>query len=69
MRVNPYELERLVAERQADYAREAERAAIETGAHGGKVRPAAAWALRALADWLDGGRADPSRVRTARAAD
>ena len=62
--MNPYELERLAAERQSEYVREAQHGALATRPHG-SPRLAAAWALRTLADWLDGGDAAPNRLGTA----
>jgi hypothetical protein len=65
MDVNPYELERLAAQRQADYVREAR----ELSGRGGRLGVAMAGALRGMADWLDGGRVDSKRLGTARALD
>lgn len=63
--MHPYELERLAAQRQADYVREAR----EAGGRGGRLGVAVARALREMADRLDGGRGDTKRLGTARALD
>jgi hypothetical protein len=65
MGMHPYELERLAAQRQADYVREAR----EAGGREGRLSAAMAGALRAMADRLDGGRGDTRRLGTARALD
>jgi RecB family exonuclease len=65
--VNAHLVERLAAERQADYRREARAAALEAVARGGRLSLAIAGALRGVADRIDGGRA--KRLGAARALD
>jgi len=65
MAMHPYELERLAAQRQADYVREARR----LGGREGRLSVAMAGALGAMADRLDGGRGEAKRLGTARALD
>jgi hypothetical protein len=64
--VNPYELERLAAERMADHLREAE---AHRARDGRRLTVVVAGALRGVADRLDGGHGDARRLGTARALD
>lgn len=64
--MNPYLLERLVAERHADILREV--ATAKGQAHRSKALMALAGALRGIADRLDG-RAEATRLGTIRALD
>jgi hypothetical protein len=60
--MNPYELEHLAAQRQADLLKEAAEARM-SGGHARRL--AVAGVLRRLADRLDGGGGERKRVGTA----
>ena len=63
--MHPYELERLAAQRQDDYRREASAARRSERRIGVTV----AAALRGMADWLDGGRGQANRLGSSRVLD
>lgn len=54
--MHPYELERLVADKRAEYEREARAGFSDVDARrSGRVSAAVAAVLRGVADWVDGG--------------
>ncbi|HET7420818.1 MAG TPA: hypothetical protein VFL27_10595 [Candidatus Dormibacteraeota bacterium] len=69
--MNSYELERLAAQRMADFVREADEAAAAAAARrAGRLVRAVAGTLRGVADWIDGGRrGDANGLGTVRALD
>ena len=67
--VNPYWLERLAAQRQSDYLREAGGASLGARLRAGRLSLALAGALRTIADRLDGGDARAKVLGAARALD